>query len=209
MKTKLFLILILLSINVFSYEQKQGLNYDVGIGYQIAGVEGYRLGERITGAAAGVYLSAGYHYKFSDNFYIEPVARLNLNTANTVSGQNSITFQTIDMLSVSTPYSLLLRIGGLKINRYGFELILGLESTNYTISDDFATFAGGTKSDKSTTSNLVYGLRVLGFGGSTAVFDNVSYGFEILTQTTSINPIQNVSESWDVTINTLSVFYLF
>jgi hypothetical protein len=126
-----------------------------------------------------------------------------------VVGKKSFSQNQIDMLSVSTPYSLLLRIGGLTVNKYGLELILGLESTNYKITDDFASFAGGTKSDDITSSNFVYGLRVIGFNGSSALFDNVNYGFEILTQSNKINPIQNVNDSWDVRTTTLSIFYLF
>ena len=203
MKKYLLLLLILFSINGYNYEKNEGFNYDVGLAVQSTSLEGYKISGNLSGNGYGVYIGAGFHHNFSEKFYIEPMVRVNFNTENLVTGSDNFQNE-IDVLSVSTPYNFVLRIGELKFKTYGVELILGMESTKYAVSSDFAEFANGTKSNDISSSNFVYGLRINGYS-----YENINYGFEFLTQSNSFNPIQNEDDSWDARTSTLSVFFLF
>ena len=98
------------------------------------------------------------------------------------------------------------RIGTIRYEKYGFELVLGLESTTYSVDQDFATYVSGTKADDITSTNFVYGLRFVGIQTKTFTFDQVKFGVELITQSGSFKPIQNVNQSWDVRTSTISSF---
>jgi len=162
MKNVLFIILsFIISINCFAYEKQQGFNYDIGFVVQSQSLKGYRTAEQLSSNEYGMSFNGSYVLELSNSFYLEPVFRFNLLSENTIKGKNILNSDVIDMLNISNPYNFMLRIGKLKIDNYTFELVLGLESTTYKVSQSFADYIGFNKSSDFTTSNFSYGIRIL------------------------------------------------
>ncbi len=208
---KLLITLLCLTSTIFahSFDRENTFFYEPALGTQISAVSGYGLADTNVGRSFGGSIRAGYHYNISDDFYIEPIINLNLMTENKSSGENPSTLQTIDLLTTTNLYGLMFRIGTIRYEKYGFELVLGLESTTYSVDQDFATYVSGTKADDITSTNFVYGLRFVGIQTKTFTFDQVKFGVELITQSGSFKPIQNVNQSWDVRTSTISFFYFF
>lgn len=209
MKKFLLYLFFTLTVQCYAYDIKSGFHYELGLGLQSGSVEGYTIQDSITGVGFGAHVSASYLYKFADTFYLGPMLRLNLNTTNTIKGEDIFSGESLDILSLYTPYSLMLRVGGLTLNDHGIEFVFGTESTSYNVAKSYAQKANKTKSDKMSAYNFVYGVRLLGFSGSTPLIKNANYGYELIGQTNTILPFKNNSNTWDVRVVTLSFFYLF
>ena len=212
---KLIMTLILLSTTIFahSFNRNNSFFFETTSITPISVVSGYGIGDTTTGIGTGLSLRGGYHYNISDEFYIEPVINFNLTVIeNTATGQNTSTLQTVDTLTTNNLYGLMFRIGAIRLDKYGIELVLGLESTTYSVDQEFATYVSGTKIDDFTSTNFVYGLRFIGFQIDNIFgfqFNPIKLGAELLTQSTSFEPIQNINESWDVQTTSFSVLFDF
>ncbi|MEK9727671.1 MAG: autotransporter outer membrane beta-barrel domain-containing protein [Candidatus Margulisiibacteriota bacterium] len=207
---KFLITLLCLSSTIFahSFDRENTFFYEPALAVQVSNVSGYKLADVNSGRSVGGSIRAGYHYNISDDFYIEPIINLNLMTENKSTGQNPSNLQTVDILTTTNLYGLMFRIGTIRYQKkYGFELVLGLESNTYSVDQDFANFVGGTKADDITSTNFIYGIRFIGNQSKTLFFDQVKFGIELLTQSTSFNPIKNINETWDVQTTTLSFFY--
>lgn len=209
MKKILLYLLFTLTVQCYAYDIKSGFHYELGLGLQSGSVEGYTIQDSITGVGLSPNISVSYLYKFADTFYLGPMFRINLVSKNTIQGENIFTRESIDILTLYTPYSLMLRVGGLTLNDHGFEFVFGAESTFYNVAKSYAQSMAPAVNKINPSSNFVYGVRLLGFSGSTPLIKKANYGYELIGQTNTILPFKNNSNTWDVRVVTLSFFYLF
>ncbi len=209
MKKLITILLMFLSLSSLAYEKSNEFFFEPALNYQFSSLTGYKISSDIRSAGLGLSLRTGYNYKVTDDFYIQPVVHLNLIYNNAFTGVSTLSQNTYDLLQLSNPFGATLRFGGLKINKIGFEFLVGAETTNYVVSDEFATFSRGTKSDDASSTNLVLGFRILGLKNKSGAFKDLTYSLEFLTQSVSLMPLKNESETWDIRTSSINFAYHF
>ena len=138
-------------------------------------------------------MGAGYKVFISDNYYLLPAAHINV-VKVTVAGKHSITQQTSDIYTLTTPYKFKVSLGGFHVGTLNLEPILGIQSIEYSVEKDFSHYTDkALASDKRQTA-LLYGFRL------TKQKDKSSYSIELLTSQNSFSPVKNSDENGTLTI---------
>tara|TARA_A100001015_G_scaffold320915_1_gene449123 strand:- start:1846 stop:2475 length:630 start_codon:yes stop_codon:yes gene_type:complete len=209
MKKIVTILIMFLSLSSLAYEKSNEFFFEPALNFQFSTLTGYKISSELRSTGLGLSLRTGYNYKIIHTFYVQPVVHLNLIYNNTFNGVSSVSKNTYDLLKLSNPFGATLRFGGLKINNTGFEFLVGAETTNYVVTDEFATFASKTKSDDVSSTNLVLGFRILGLKNNNGVFKDLVYSLEFLTKSASFRPLKNVGDTWDIRTSSINFAYHF